>query len=103
MPRTTGTAFLLGLLLGVAAAACDSDAEVGTARCEELQQRLTELVTNPPTRWNKEAYDLQQEMEALGCEPQLGEVPFQCNAGAPQCPDGYSCVDQEGLRVCKRS
>jgi hypothetical protein len=33
----------------------------------------------------------------LGClcgcvEPDLGDVPFYCNHGDPECPEGYSCL-----------
>lgn len=38
---------------------------------------------------------------AAGCvEPDLGEVPFLCNNGDPQCPEGYTCIQD---RYCLRS
>ena len=40
---------------------------------------------------------------ATGCaEPDLGDSPFFCNNGTPQCPDGYVCVDDDGQSVCVR-
>jgi hypothetical protein len=38
-----------------------------------------------------------------GCvKPDLGEVPFFCNLGDPQCPDGYTCIEHGGYRVCAK-
>lgn len=31
-------------------------------------------------------------------EPDLGDVPFYCNKGDPQCPEGYSCVANSCVR-----
>ena len=40
---------------------------------------------------------------AVGCEePQLGDVPFYCNKGSPECPEGYRCQTHGKLRVCVR-
>jgi hypothetical protein len=36
-------------------------------------------------------------------EPDLGDAPFFCNNGTPQCPDGYVCVEDDDRRVCVRS
>jgi hypothetical protein len=34
-----------------------------------------------------------------GCvEPGLGDVPFYCNPGSPQCPEGYRCVADRCVR-----
>lgn len=33
----------------------------------------------------------------------LGDAPFFCNSGSPQCPDGYSCMTQGPDRVCVRT
>lgn len=38
-----------------------------------------------------------------GCvKPDLGEVPFFCNTGYPECPEGYSCVVEGAQRRCVR-
>jgi hypothetical protein len=29
----------------------------------------------------------------LGCQVDLGQTPFFCNNGNPECPEGYSCVE----------
>ena len=39
---------------------------------------------------------------ATCAEPDLGDAPFLCNHGTPQCPDGYVCVDDDGASVCIR-
>ena len=31
-------------------------------------------------------------------EPDLGDVPFYCNKGDPECPDGYQCVANRCVR-----
>jgi hypothetical protein len=34
-----------------------------------------------------------------GCiEPELGDAPFFCNKGDPECPEGYLCVDGRCVR-----
>jgi hypothetical protein len=36
-----------------------------------------------------------------GCvEPDLGNVPFLCHNGNPECPDGYTCKEVSGQKVC---
>jgi hypothetical protein len=36
-----------------------------------------------------------------GCPaPDLGNAPFLCNPGLPQCPSGYVCVTQEKVDRC---
>jgi hypothetical protein len=38
-----------------------------------------------------------------GCmEPQLGDAPFLCNNGLPECPEGYVCVRGGNLAQCVR-
>ncbi|MCC6749229.1 MAG: lamin tail domain-containing protein [Deltaproteobacteria bacterium] len=38
-----------------------------------------------------------------GCAaPDLGDAPFLCNRGTPECPDGYACVPSGGKRICLR-
>jgi hypothetical protein len=38
-------------------------------------------------------------MSPAGCvEPGLGDVPFYCNPGSPQCPEGYRCVAERCVR-----
>ncbi|MFH1131190.1 MAG: lamin tail domain-containing protein [Pseudomonadota bacterium] len=37
----------------------------------------------------------------LSCaNPDLGDIPFRCNPGVPECPDGYICVQQGNQKVC---
>jgi hypothetical protein len=56
-------------------------------------------LNSPKVPWSKTHYDVQQQLKAGGCSlPDLGSAPFLCNTGAPQCPDGYSCVAD----VCRR-
>jgi len=35
-----------------------------------------------------------------GCAPDLGDAPFFCHSGNPQCPEGYTCTDVAGQQVC---
>ena len=38
-----------------------------------------------------------------GCDaPELGEAPFYCNNGVPECPDGYRCVQVGAANLCLR-
>lgn len=35
-----------------------------------------------------------------GCTIDLGESPFFCNQGKPECPDGYICHATAGKKIC---
>ncbi|MBW2731551.1 MAG: hypothetical protein JRH20_04105 [Deltaproteobacteria bacterium] len=37
-------------------------------------------------------------LSLAGCTPELGDAPFLCNTGSPQCPTGYTCL--EGSNMC---
>ena len=38
-------------------------------------------------------------LSGAGCvEPELGDVPFFCNGGQPECPDGYQCIGDRCVR-----
>jgi hypothetical protein len=39
---------------------------------------------------------------AACANPNLGDVPFRCNNGLPECPDGYVCVLHQSEKVCVR-
>jgi hypothetical protein len=36
----------------------------------------------------------------LGCQVDLGQAPFYCNNGNPQCPEGYGCVEVSKRWIC---
>ena len=51
-------------------------------------------------RWLHYGVILASLLAAAGCaEPDLGDAPFFCNSGTPECPEGYSCVN----KVCRRA
>jgi hypothetical protein len=33
-------------------------------------------------------------------EPDLGQIPFRCHSGVPECPEGYYCAKQGSDRFC---
>jgi len=39
-------------------------------------------------------------LAAAGCQIDLGEAPFLCHDGVPECPEGYVCVKADNKRIC---
>ena len=37
-----------------------------------------------------------------GCQPNLGDAPFLCNNGIPECPEGYVCERTGSTGICVR-
>jgi hypothetical protein len=39
-------------------------------------------------------------LAAAGCQIDLGEAPFLCHDGVPECPEGYVCAKVDGKKIC---
>jgi len=88
-------------------------------RCRELREQIQEMIRTecpsgsscvgnptmdkPVVAFSSHHYDILQEMDGVGCSaPDLGEAPWFCNSGVPECPAGYTCCLESLAPVCRK-